>query len=64
METAQASGLSCRLLDSMDKHHTGSLLYSLVMNAQSRNLFSANKPLELLAYETQIASVKNVEKKG
>lgn len=64
VEAAQANGLSRRLLDSMDEQHTGSLLYSLVMNAQGRNLFSSNKPLELLAYEAQIASVKNVAERG
>ena len=64
VEAARSSGLSHRLLDSMDEQHTSSLLYSLVMNAQGKNLFGGNKPLELLAYEAQIASVKNVAEKG
>lgn len=64
VEAAQASGLSHRLLDNLDEQHAGSLLYSLVMNAQGRNLFGGGKPLELLAYEAQIASVKNVAEQG
>lgn len=64
VEAAQASGLSHQLLDNLDEQHTGSLLYSLVMNAQSRSLFGGGKPFELLAYEAQIASVKNVAEKG
>lgn len=64
IEAAQASGLSHQLLDNLDEQHTGSLLYSLVMNAQSRSLFGGGKPLELLAYEAQITSVKNVAEKG
>lgn len=64
VEAAQASGLSHRLLDNLDEQHTGSLLYSLVMNAQSRSLFGGGKPLELMVYEAQIASVKNVAEKG
>lgn len=64
VEAARSSGLSHRLLDTLDEQHTSSLLYSLVMNAQGRNLFSAGKPLELLAYEAQIASVKDVAEKG
>lgn len=64
LEAAQASGLSHRLLDSMDEQHTGSLLYALVMNAQGKNLFGAGKPVELLAYEAQIESVRCVAERG
>lgn len=64
VEAARASGLSQQLLDSLDEQHTGSLLYSLVMNAQGKNLFGHSKPVELLVYEAQITSVKNVAEKG
>lgn len=64
LEAARASGLSEKLLDNMDEQHTSSLLYSLVMHSQSRSLFSTNKPLDLLVYEAQIASVKNVAERG
>lgn len=64
VEAAQASGLSRQLLNNLDEQHIGSLFYSVVMNAQSRNLFGGGKTLEMLAYEAQIASVKNVAEKG
>lgn len=64
LEAARASGLSHQLLANMDEQHTGSLLYSLVMNAQGRNLFGSGKPVELLAYEAQIASVRCVAERG
>lgn len=64
IEAAQASGLSHQILNSMDEQHTGSLLYSLVMNAQNRSLFGTNKSIELMAYEAQVASVKYVAEKG
>ncbi|PWM20043.1 MAG: cytidylate kinase [Collinsella tanakaei] len=64
VEAAKTSGLPDQLLDHMDEQHTASLLYSLVMNAQVPKLFAAGKPIELLAYDAQIASVKAVAAKG
>lgn len=63
-EASQSSGLPQRLLANMDEQSTGSLLYSMVMNLQGKNLFGSNKSIELMAYEAQIASVKYVAEKG
>lgn len=63
-EAARSSGLSHQLLDNLDEQHTGSLLYSLVMNTRSRTPFVSSKPLELVVYETQIASVRSVAERG
>lgn len=62
-EAAQASGLSYQLLDNMDEQHTSNLLYSLVLNAQSKNLFGT-RPFELMVYEAQIESVRSVAGRG
>lgn len=63
-EAAQASGLSHQVLSDMDEKHMNSLLFSLVISAQNKNLTGSNKPIELIAYEGQIAAVKNVAGKG
>ena len=63
-EACKASGLPEQMLLNMDEQNTTSLLYSLVMQAQTKNIFGNGKSMELMAYEAQIASVKLVAKKG
>ncbi len=63
-EAAKQSGLSEKILHNFDETSSTSLLYSIVMNAQSKNLFGGGKSVEQLAYEAQIESVKNVAKAG
>lgn len=63
-EAAQSSGLAHELMNNMDEQHMGSLLYSIVMNTQSKSFFHTGKSVELMAYEAQISAVKNVAEKG
>lgn len=64
VEAAKSAGISERLMGSFDEVSTSSLFYSLVMNAQDKKLFGNVKPVEQLAYEAQVASVKNVASQG
>ena len=63
-EAAKVSGLSDKFITHMDEQHTSSLLYSLILHAQTPGIFGKGKPIELLAYDAQIASVKAVASKG
>lgn len=63
-ETAKASGLSDQLLSDMDEKHMNSLLFSIVMSVQNKNMTPENRPVELIAYEGQVSAVKNVAEKG
>lgn len=63
-EACKATGLPEQMLLHMDEQNTTSLLYSLVMQAQTKNIFGNGKSVELMAYEAQIESVKLVAEKG
>ena len=63
-EAAKVSELSDKFITHMDEQHTSSLLYSLILHAQTPGIFGKGKPIELLAYDAQIASVKAVASKG
>lgn len=60
---AKESGLCDDFLENFEQTPTGSLLYSMVMNAQNGG-FYMNKPIELVAYEAQVNAVKNAAKNG
>ncbi len=62
-EAAKKSGLCDKFVESIDERPTGSLLYSLVMNAQNGG-FAAGKPIELIAYEAQIDAVRDAAANG
>lgn len=59
---AKESGLCDSFMESFEETPTASLLYSLVMNAQSG--FYRDKPIELVAYEAQINAVRAAAAKG
>lgn len=63
-EAAKTSGLSNQVLSNMDEKHMSSLLFSIVMSVQNKNMTPENRPVELIAYEGQISAVKNVAEKG
>lgn len=62
-EAAKRSGLCDKFVESIDERPTGSLLYSLVMNAQHSG-FAAEKPIELIAYEAQLEALREAAKHG
>ncbi len=59
-EAAQKSGLSESFVSAHDEVPTSGLIYSFAMNLYG----IGGKPVELLAYEAQVASVRNVAEKG
>ena len=60
---AKESGLCDSFMENFEETPTASLLYSLVMNAQSGG-FGMGKPIELIAYEAQINAVRAAAAKG
>ncbi|MBQ7989656.1 MAG: cytidylate kinase-like family protein [Oscillospiraceae bacterium] len=62
-KAAKESGLCDSFIENFEQTPTSSLLYSLVMNAQSGG-FYMGKPVELMAYEAQINAVRSAAEGG
>lgn len=63
-QLARQSGISDKFLKYLDEVQTPSLLYSFVMNTQSANFLGTNRSLDMMAYEAQLAAVKNAAMRG
>ena len=62
-EAARQSGLSESFVRGFDEISASGLLYSMAMNVRG-GAFYGGKPVELMAYEAQVASVRSVAEKG
>ncbi|MBQ9980730.1 MAG: cytidylate kinase-like family protein [Oscillospiraceae bacterium] len=63
-EAARKSGLSDQFLAAFDEVKTTSLLYSFVMHGQNSGFFNSRDNLGLMAYEAQVAALRNVASRG
>ena len=61
-ELAKKSGLSDLFSQGYGESSVGSLLYSLAMNVHTP--YFGGRPAELMAYEAQVAAVRNAAEKG